>query len=192
VVAVLLAPDAAASTATIAKATGTANCRISSGTGTLSPVLTSAGSANTHTMRISFKATLDAGCSSSSVTSPSGVTVTGGAVSGVGTYRGAPANSCADFDGSDSVGRLTVTILWVTSGAPIANTKIVYKGNTGTVSGTTADTIALTAPPGTVTVSGSFSSPSSSATVSLTTTIASPPCSTGVSTFSVSKGKVAV
>jgi hypothetical protein len=175
------------------KATGIANCRISSGTGTLSPGLTPAGHAGG--VKISFKAVLAQPCPNSSVTKPAGVTVTGGTVSGTGFYKAMAggASSCANFDGPDVVGKITVTVAWATAGPPIADTRIVYKNNPATASGSPTDTITLLAPPGTATKSGSFTAPASNDTTQITTDLPAPPCGPGpFSTFTITGGSVLV
>jgi hypothetical protein len=160
------------------KAKGIANCRISSGTGTLSPGLTPLGSPGG--VKINFTAALDNPCPNSSVTKPKGVTVTGGTVTGTGFYNSIAggASSCTNFDGPDVVG---------------ANTKIVYKNNPATATGSPTDTITLLAPPGTALKSGSFTAPSSDNTTQLVTDLPAPPCGPGpFSTFNILGGFVLV
>jgi hypothetical protein len=175
------------------KAKGIANCRISSGTGTLSPGLTPLGSPGG--VKINFTAALDNPCPNSSVTKPKGVTVTGGTVTGTGFYNSIAggASSCTNFDGPDVVGTITVTVKWTTIGPPIANTKVVYKNNPATATGSPTDTITLLAPPGTALKSGSFTAPSSDNTTQLVTDLPAPPCGPGpFSTFNILGGFVLV
>lgn len=176
-----------------AKATGIANCRISSGTGTVSPGLTPAGSAGG--VKINFKAVLATPCPNSAVKTPKGVTVTGGTVTGSGFYKAiaSGASSCANFDGPDVVGRITVTVAWTTTGPPIAKTTIVYKNNPATASGSPTDTITLLAPPGTATKSGSFTAPATDNTTQIATDLPAPVCGPGpFSTFTITGGSVLV
>jgi hypothetical protein len=124
------------------------------------------------------------------------VTIIGGTVTGSGYYKSVPggASSCAKFDGVDVVGKIKVTIAWLTNppGA-IANTIIVYTNNPATVSGAPVDTITLQAPPGTATETGSFSSPSAGNTTALKTDLPGPACGAGpYSTFNVLGGTVLV
>ena len=180
------------------KAVGIANCPIYSGSGTVSPGLTPAG--NPGGVKINFTASLTsatgAPCGNSSVTSPAGVRIDGGAVTGSGYYQSlaSGASSCANFDGVDVVGKIKVTIAWLTTppGA-IANTTIVYTNNPATVSGAPLDTITLKAPPGTATETGSFSSPSAGNTTALKTNLPGPACGAGpYSTFTILGGNVLV
>jgi hypothetical protein len=201
-VGLLLVSDAGVAAAGKApKAKGIANCPIYSGSGTLGPGLTPAGQAGG--VKINFTASLTnpgVACGNSSITKPSGVIIIGGTVTGSGFYKAlappASASSCADFDGTDVVGEITVTIVWTTSppGA-IANTTIVYKNNPATVSGLSTDTIDLLAPPGTAMKTGSFTAPVSNNTTKLVTDIPSPGalCVAGpYSTFTISGGSVLV
>src|SRR5580698_5118735 len=140
-------------------ATGTAICKIASGSGTLSPGLTPTGTPGG--VKIQFSATMVVGGScGGSVTSPSGVTVNGGTLQGKGFYNPVPStgngSSCANFAGSDIVGKIVVKVNWSVTGPAIAPTKVVYKNNTGTVVGSGTDTITLKAPSGTAVKSGSF------------------------------------
>jgi hypothetical protein len=181
------------------KAKGIVNCAIFSGTGTLNPGLTPAGQPGG--VKINFTAsvgTASAACPNAAIVKPKGVTLLGGVVTGSGYYQAlaapASASSCADFDGTDVVGQITVTIAWQTSppGA-IANTTIIYKNNPATVSGAPTDTITLLAPPGTATKTGSFAAPSSSNTVELKTDLPGPACGAGpFSTFNIVGGNVLV
>ena len=181
------------------KAKGIVNCTISSGTGTLNPGLTPGG--RPGGVKINFKATVgtaSAACPNAAIAKPKGVALLGGTVTGSGYYNAlaapASASSCADFDGTDVVGQITVTIAWLTSppGA-IANTTIVYRNNPATVSGAPTDTITLDAPPGTATKTGSFAAPSSNNTVELKTDLPGPACGAGpFSTFNITGGNVLV
>jgi len=181
------------------KAKGIANCPIFSGTGTLNPGLTPAGQPGG--VKINFTASLGtaaAGCPNANIAKPKGVTLLGGTVTGSGFYNALPApasaSSCADFDGTDVVGQIAVTIAWLTSppGA-IANTTIIYKNNPATVSGLLTDTITLTAPPGTATKTGSFAAPSSLNTTEIKTDLPAPPCGPGpFSSFNIVGGNVLV
>jgi hypothetical protein len=129
-------------------AAGTVFCGVSiGGSGTVHPGLTTAGSAGG--VKIAFSAKLSTGNCNSQVTSPSGVVVTGGFLTGSGYYSTNLGSSCANFDGPDTVGKITVVIHWTTTGGPIANTKVTYKLNLGTTSGFPTDTIDLVAPSGT-------------------------------------------
>jgi hypothetical protein len=173
-------------------ATGTAICKIASGSGTLSPGLTSTGSPGG--VKIQFTATMVVGGScGGTVTSPSGVTVTGGTLKGHGYYNPVPStangSSCANFAGSDIVGKIVVKVNWAVTGPAIAPTKVVYKNNTGTVTGSGTDTINLNAPTGTAVKSGSFTTPGMPHQVVLVTTIPGPTCGSGsYSTFSILPG----
>jgi len=179
-------------------AVGIANCPIYSGSGTVNPGLTPAGSPGG--VKIDFTASLTnptgGPCGNSSVTSPAGVTIDGGTVTGSGFYQplASGASSCANFDGVDVVGKIKVTIAWLTTppGA-IANTTIVYRNNPATVSGAPVDTITLKAPPGTAIETGSFSSPSAGNTTALKTDLPGPACGAGpYSTFNILGGNVLV
>ncbi len=177
------------------KAQGVANCPVFSGTGTLNPGLTPAGQPGG--VKITFTASLgtpSAACPNAAISKPKGVALLGGTMTGSGFYRALPApasaSSCADFDGTDVVGKITVTIVWLTSppGA-IANTTIIYKNNPATVSGAPTDTITLAAPPGTATKTGSFAAPSSVHTVVLKTSLPAAPCGPGpFSNFTINGG----
>jgi hypothetical protein len=172
---------------------GTVLCGISSGSGTLAPGLTPAGSAGG--VKITFAAKFSTGNCASNVTTPPGVVVVGGSLTGSGFYN-APASSgigssCAAFDGPDTVGKIVVKIKWMTTGGPIANTKVIYQNNPGTVSGSPTDTITLKAPPGTAVKQGSFHAPPMPNLTQLTTNIPAPPCGPGpFTTFTISGGSV--
>ena len=173
-------------------ATGKAICKISSGGGTLSPGLTVGGSPGA--VKINFSATMVVGgfCGGT-VTYPSGVTVVGGTLTGTGYYNPVPStgngSSCANFAGSDIVGKIVVKVNWSVTGPAIAPTKVVYKNNTGTVVGSGSDTITLNAPSGTAVKSGSFTVPANPHKLVLVTTIPGPTCGSGsYSTFSILPG----
>jgi hypothetical protein len=185
------------------KAQGTAHCHIFSGSGTLTPGLTPSGASGG--VKIHFTASLrnptGAPCADSSVTSPKGVTITGGSVTASGTYSAVPVtghgSSCANFDGADVVTKITVTIKWTTHGPAIADTKIVYTHNPSTVSGTSTDTVTLAAPPvpGSAVKHGSFAGSSPPNTTQIATNLPSPgpPCKAGpYSTFTITGGSVSV
>ena len=122
---------------------GRVTCFVQTGSGTVSPGLSPAGSAGG--VKINFKGKFVSKQCQSSVTKPKGDQVVGGTFSGTGYFNsppaGGPGSSCSNFDGSDVVGRITVTVNWTTTGAPIAPTAIAYAGNPGTVSGSPTDTI---------------------------------------------------
>ncbi len=174
-------------------ATGAVLCGISSGSGTLSPGLTPAGSPGG--VKINFAAKFSTGNCASNVATPAGVVVIGGSLTGTGFYNAPPAggngSSCSNFDGADVVGKILVKITWMTTGGPIAKTKIVYKNNPGTVSGSPTDTITLKAPPGTAVKHGSFHAPAMPNLTQLTTNIPGPACGPGpFSSFTISGGSV--
>jgi hypothetical protein len=123
------------------------------------------------------------------------VTITGGRVTGSGFYRplACGASSCANFDGPDVVGKITVRIAWTTTGPAIAPTVVVYKNNPATASGAPTDTITLQAPPGSATKAGSFVVPSTSNTTEIKTDVPAPPCGgSPFSSFKISGGRVLV
>lgn len=177
---------------------GIANCPIYSGNGTVNPGLTPAGSPGG--VKINFTASLTpptgaVGCPNSNVTAPPGDKILGGTVTGSGYMNPTSGNgsSCAVFHTADVVGKISVKIHWQMSGAPIANTKIVYKNNPGTVSGAPTDTITLDAPPGIATKTGSFAAPPTTHLVQLNTTLPAPPCGPGpFSAFAITGGLVTV
>ena len=171
---------------------GKVSCPIAGGTGTLSPGLTTNGGANA--VKIGFHGTFVMNNCTSEVILPAGDTVTGGTFTGGGYYRGSMGSSCANFDGADVVGRIEVTITWNTTGTSIAPTTIVYRHNPGTVSGTPFDTIALNAPPGTATKSGSFNSATTPRLTQLATNLPGPSCPPGppLTTFVIVGGEVKV
>ncbi len=177
------------------KASGRVTCYVQTGSGTVEPGLTPAGKAGG--VKINFTGKFASKKCESSVTKPKGDQVVGGSFSGTGYFNG-PAtggsgSSCSNFDGGDIVGRITVTIRWITTGAPIAPTTIAYANNSGTVSGSPTDTIALNAPPGTATKSGSFNSASTPAETKIETSLPGPSCGAGpFSSFTISFGDVQV
>ncbi len=190
----LLLPAGASAIAS-AHAVGKVTCFVQGGSGTLSPGLTPAGSAGG--VKINFKGTLVKNQCKSAVTKPKGDQVIGGTFSGTGFYNappaGGPGSSCANFDGPDVVGKITVTIHWATTGIAITPTTIVYASNPGTVSGSPTDTITLNAPPGTATKSGSFDAASTAALTQLVTDLPGPTCGAGpFGTFHIVNGAVKV
>ena len=178
-------------------ATGSVSCPVISGSGTLTPGLTAAGTSTK--VKITFHATLGstpaAGCSGSAVLSSGApVTVTGGALKGAGSFKapvGALANSCKFFDGPDIVVKITAQVAWSATSS-IAPSKVVYSGGTPAVSGAPTDTISLPAP-GTSTVkSGSLASPVAPNNVTLATNIPSSCGSSTISTFTITGGTVSL
>jgi len=159
---VVTAPQAAWA---LPNAHGTVRCPVTSGSGTVHPGLSVVGSHGG--VKITFKATLGvpgALLCGGAVTSPPGDKIVGGTLTGSGYYNApttaANGSSCANFDGPDKLGVITVVIKWLTTGPPIANTKVVYKNNPGTVAGAVVDTITLKVPPaGSAVKSGSFAFP---------------------------------
>lgn len=187
----LALPLGAAPAAAIVHASGQVTCPIAAGTGTLSPGLTTAGSPGG--IKINFQGTLAKGSCSSDVTQPQGDQVTGGSFTGSGYYTGAMASSCANFDGVDVVGQITVTITWITTGAAIAPTTIVYKNNPGTVPAL-GGMITLKAPPGTATKFGSFNANGTPHLTQMRTSLPGPNCPPAppITTFTMLGGKVKV
>jgi hypothetical protein len=180
------------------KAVGIANCPIYSGSGTVSPGLTPAGSPGG--VKINFTASMTlpgAGCGNSNITKPANVVIIGGTVTGSGFYKAlspCSASSCADFDGTAVVGKIVVTVAWLTSPPnAIANTTIVYKNNPATVSGAPTDMITLQAPPGTAHKTGSFVAPPTNNTTQIKTSLPGPACGPGPFTnFTISGGDILV
>lgn len=180
------------------KATGIANCHISTGAGVVTPGLTPVGSA--HKVKIVFSASLtfaSGPCGNANVTSPPGVTILGGTVTGTGVYvapAGTTANACPNFDGPDILKHFDVKVDWKTSGPAIAPTKLVYKGNSGSVSGAPTDNVTLDMPPAaTAGKAGSFLAPSTLHTVQLDTTLPGPGCGGGpFMNFGITGGVVTV
>ena len=106
---------------------------------------------------------------------------------GAGVYEPTATNqhgsSCANFDGTDYLGKMALTIKW-SSTVYIANTKVTFGTSAGSVSGTTTD--ALSYGPGTAT--GSFAT--ADAVASLVSNIPAPggdcPTSPVFSSFALS------
>jgi hypothetical protein len=180
-------------------ATGSVNCPIVSGSGAVGPGLTPAGSVGG--VKINFEAEIAPPAGSlcgGNIATPPGDLIRSGTVTGSGYYQAlAPPNNasaCADFAGVDVVGKIVVHIAWVMTGPPIANTKIVYTLNPGTVNGAGIDTITLHAPGGTATKSGSFAAPAGPPdTVKIVTTLPGPACGPGPWTsFTITAGNVYV
>jgi hypothetical protein len=191
-----LLPAGAASAASPVHGSGLVTCPIKNGTGILSPGLTSAGT-GAGTVKINFHGAFITNKCTSAVTQPPGDKVKGGTFTGGGWYTGSSADSCANFDGADVVGQITVTITWQTTGVLIAPTTIVYKSNPGTVSNPGSspfDTIALNAPPGTAAKSGSFNSATTPRLTQLDTNLVGPTCPSGppLATFVIVGGQVKV
>jgi hypothetical protein len=183
-------------------ATGTATCPIISGSGTLHPGLTAAGSPGG--VKITFKATLGpvpvAGCSSTAVLATGlPVSITGGTLKGSGSFNGPPGilpisgNSCASFDGPDILSTIKAKVHWNAAPA-IAPSKVTYTGGTPAVSGAPTDTISLPAP-GTSTVkAGSLATPPLPDSIKLVTNIPSvcAPTAPPVKTFTITGGSVSL
>lgn len=133
-------------------ARGSVSCSaIVDGMGAVSPGISSGGSVGGVAIKFGGKLT---GCTSS-VTSPIGVTVTGGSFMGSGSFN-APSSSsngssCANFDGPDSLAIMKVKIKWTTVGPAIAPTIVTYRAEPAPVTGPTnrTDTITLDSPYGT-------------------------------------------
>ena len=143
---------------------GTVSCPVTSGSGTVHPGISIVGSIGG--VKITFKATLGStgALCGGLVTTPPGDKIFGGTVTGSGYYNApttaAHGSSCANFDGPDKLGVIKETITWLTTGPPIANTKVTYKNNPGTVAGAVVDTITLSVPPaGSAVKAGSFAFP---------------------------------
>jgi hypothetical protein len=157
----------------------------------------SAAGTGAGAVKISFHGSFVNNQCTSAVTQPPGDKVTGGTFTGGGWYTGSPADSCANFDGIDVVGQITVYITWHTTGTPITPTKIVYAKNPGTVSnpnGSPFDTIALNAPPGSAMKSGSFNSATTPRLTRLATSLVGPTCPSGppITNFVIVGGAVKV
>jgi len=162
-------------------ATGVITCNIvtssSSSYGTVTRGLSSTGIA-TH---VTVKFTAGFTCSTPQpVTSPAGVMVTGGTLKGSVDYVAAsasqPANTCADFNGTDILNVGGVVIKWTQSPATphIAPTAIKYTNvGAGTVSG---GVVTLAGSPSqAIKGPGSFGTPNPPNTVQLVTNL--PPVS---------------
>ncbi|HLN16423.1 MAG TPA: hypothetical protein VK277_06660 [Acidimicrobiales bacterium] len=174
------------------KATGTVFCGGVNGTGTLNPGLSAVGSPGG--MKITFHGTFAGNCDSA-VATPPGVVVTGGTIKGSGFYNAPPgspnASACANFLGGDTVGTITETIKWTTTGGAIAPTKIVYMNQTGTVTAPPA-VITLMAPPGTATKTGSFAVPLLPNLTKLPTNLPLPACPGTTTHFNIIGGSINV
>jgi len=178
-------------------ATGTASCVVNSGSGTVSPGLSSAGLVGG--VKINFKGKLGtptAACGGAVIT-PSGVHVVGGSFVGSGYYNAPTAtahgSSCVNFDGPDKVGNIKVTITWITTGGGIAPTVITYTNNVATVTGPVNghDTIKLIAP--TAVKAGSFTAGAPRTTRIITTLPAPGTYCVGTTTaFKITGGGVSV
>lgn len=180
-------------------ATGTATCPVTSGSGTVSPGLSTVG--HVGGVKINFKAVLGHPGSTilcgGAVATPAGVHVIGGTATGTGYYNpptaAAHGSSCVKFDGPDKVGNIKVTIVWITIGGPIANTVITYTNNvastTGPVNG--FDTLTLKAP--VATKAGSFTG-GVPRTTKLVTTLPAPGihCVGTTTAFKITGGGVSV
>jgi len=184
--AVLVTPGVAGAGNPPPIAIGGAGCPIQGGKGTLSPGLTPTGKPGP--LKFHFAAKLgtlpDGQACSSNITFPAGDLVTGGTVTGSGTYVasafGGNPSSCVDFDGPDVLSTGKFTIKWKMTGAAIVPTGALFTDFTNTVAGTTTDQIKMYFFTGTGTegVSGSFTTPPSPPfppSVILDTTIPSPP-----------------
>ncbi|MGO9872270.1 MAG: hypothetical protein ACLPVY_00605 [Acidimicrobiia bacterium] len=184
---------------------GTVTCRVlPGGSGSVNPALTPAGSPGT--VKINFAAQLVPPVGTKfcggTVTSPAGVKVLAGHLSGGGFYNNVPGfpngSACANFTHHDNVGSITVTIGWTVSGPPIAGTTVTYTGNPGTVTNTGGvDTITLHAPLGTAHKAGSFAFPPAGLpnTVKIKTTLPAspPPCGPGpFKNFNITGGSVSM
>jgi len=175
---------------------GTVLCGISTGGGFVNPGLSVIGSPGG--VKINFHAKFSTGNCNSNVSTPVGVVVIGGHLTGTGYYNGPVAggngSSCANFDGPDVVGEITVVIHWTTTGGAIAPTTVKYKLNTFTVAGSPTDTITLKAPTGTAHKTGSFFTPPTVGpnTTQLVTNLPAPASCTAApfSTFTISGGVV--
>lgn len=191
---VVTAPQAAWA---LPNAHGTVSCPVYGGSGSVSPGLTPAGSPGG--VKINFKANVgyaSGGPCGGTVTSPPGVKVVSGTLTGTGYYNAVAAHpngsACPNFVGPDVVGKITVVIKWTVLGPPIANTKIVYKNNTGTVTGPPVDTIKLKAPTGTATKTGSFATGVAN-TTKLVTNLPGPGCGPGpYSAFTITSGAISL
>ncbi len=183
-------------------ATGTASCPVIGGSGTVTPGLSVAGSPGS--VNITYKATIGHPGSTilcgGAVTSPTGVSVIGGTVTGAGYYTAPTAaahgSSCVNFDGPDKVGVIKEVIKWITIGGPIANTNVTYTGDiastTGPVNG--FDTLTLKAPYGVKTAGSSFHVPALPITSKFVTTLPAPGlhCVGTTTAFKITGGGVAM
>jgi len=181
-------------------AMGTVTCPVVSGSGHLNPGLTAAGTSGS--VKIAFTAILGsspvAGCSGSAML-PTGapVTITGGILTGTGYYSApavtANADSCANFDGPDNVGTISIKVKWAAKPA-IAPSKVQYKLGSPTVSGASTDTISLPSAATLVSKHGSFATPALPNSVKLVTNIPStcPATSAPFTSFTISGGSVSL
>lgn len=174
-------------------ATGSATCTQVTGSGSIHPGISLAGSPGGE--KITFAAKLSA-CSGSTVTSPSGTVITNAAATGSGYFNSTATNGskCVKFDSAaTSVGVIKVKIKWnVTPSPPIANTKLKYTGNPAPITGPLNgfDTITLAAPAAAV---GSFSAGPPD-TVQLNTTLPAPGthCVGTTTNFKITSGLVSI
>lgn len=152
-------------------AVGSVSCTTAQGSGKVTPPIVPVGSGTR--VKITFTANF-AGCTSS-LTTPPGASVTGAFVKGTGYFTASSsANSCSNFDGTDTVGVIKVHIKWTTTGGLINPTTDVYTLEPSSVTGPTngIDTIDLDSPYGSS--SGSFASSVPPDTTSIVTTIPAP------------------
>lgn len=183
-------------------ATGTASCPVTSGSGTVSPGLSVAGSPGS--VKITYKATIGHPGSTilcgGAVTSPTGVSVIGGTVTGSGYYNppsaSAHGSACVKFDGPDKVGVIKEVIKWITIGGPIANTTVTYTGDVGSTTGPVNgfDTLTLKAPYGVKAAGSSFLVPAAPITSKFVTTLPAPGthCVGTTTAFKITGGGVAM
>ncbi len=174
-------------------ATGSASCTQVTGSGSIHPGISLAGSPGGE--KVTFTAKLTA-CANSNVTSPSGTAITSGVATGSGYFNSSAANGskCVKFDSAaTSVGVIKVKVKWNVAPSPaIANTKLKYTGNpapiTGPVNG--FDTITLAAP---AAAAGSFSAGPPD-TVQLNTTLPAPGthCVGTTTSFKIISGLVSI
>ncbi len=107
---------------------GTTNCSSFAGSGLFAPKLTTAGSSTG--MKIRFTGTLS-GCVGLNRRNGVGpaVTITSGAVTGIGSFSGAPPSKCTNFEGAapaDSVVRINMTVNWTAVGGPVQPSIVTY------------------------------------------------------------------
>lgn len=195
-----VATQEAAVAAPIAK--GTAICPVTSGSGTVHPGISAAGSIGG--VKINYTAVLGnpaAGTAcGGAVTFPLGVKVIGGTLTGSGYYNapaaGAHGSSCVNFDGPDKVGVIKETIVWATIGGPIANTVVTYTGDVASTAGPINgfDTLTLKAPFGVKAAGSSFLVPAAPITSKFVTTLPAPgvKCVGTTVNFKITGGGVAM
>ena len=182
-------------------ATGTASCPVIAGSGTVSPGLSGGGSPGG--VKINYKATIGHPGTTilcgGTVTSPTGVHVVGGTVTGSGYYTSsAPhGSSCVNFHGpADKVGVIKETIVWATIGGPIANTNVTYTGDVGSTTGPLNgfDTLTLKAPYGVKGGGSSFHAPALPIMSKFVTTLPAPGthCVGTTTAFKITGGGVAM